>query len=452
MNWPDTAGLCERFRGVYGRAPEWVVRAPGRVNLIGEHTDYNLLPVLPMTIDRWITVAAASATGRTVHLLNSDARYGGDTFELSAEIPRCSDGHWGNYARAAAQELAHRIGSSEWRGADLLVESDLPPASGLSSSSALLIAAWLALAALNGVTVERHELADALRFAEQYVGTLSGGMDQAVILLGEAGHGLLIDFEPLRTRPIPVPPGAQFVVCDSLTRAEKSGKARAAYNRRVLECQAGIQLLQRRLLDGAPVEDGEEWLSARDAFAALEEWRTPPAQAILALLPPGGLQVESWRRECGEAAEQTLRRTNAGLGDDDQLMVLERLLHVWNEGQRVREFGKAMEAANLEYMGLLMDASHLSCRDFYEISTPLIERLVACCRSSGAIGARVTGAGFGGSVVALVPQSFVSEFSHRLWMSYHLPLQQEGVPPPASPETAILPVDAAGPAVVAAVG
>ena len=219
--------LTQLFEASFGALRGgWVVRAPGRVNLIGEHTDYNDLPVLPMAIQREVRIVCSARTDGRVRLVNAAARFGRREFELAAEIAPFERGDWGNYAKAAAQALARERGAQ--RGFDAVVEGDVPPAAGLSSSSALVVACGLALAAVNEVASEPLAFAELMARGERYVGTNSGGMDQAICLAGEAGHAAKIDFHPLRAEALPVPSDWRFLVAHSLVLADKSGAARDA--------------------------------------------------------------------------------------------------------------------------------------------------------------------------------------------------------------------------------
>ena len=340
-----------------GRAPSILVRAPGRVNLIGEHTDYNGLPVFPMALQREVRVVCAPRADAVVRLENLDARFEPRDFELARAIAPFESGDWGNYAKAAAQMLVARAGLT--RGADLLVEGDVPLAAGLSSSSALLVACTLALCAANDVEVERMELMELCARAERYVGTRSGGMDQAICLGGRAGHALVIDFAPVRFEAVRMPDDWRFVIADTGVKAEKSGAARAAYNARTVECRDALDRLRA------------SWKGAPASWFELVE-RHPP--------------------------EELLERAGAALAP----ALFRRFRHVVTEGARVRHARDAMLASDAARFGALMDASHASLRDDYAVSCPELDELVQLARDSGALGARLTGAGFGGCIVALV--------------------------------------------------
>src|SRR6266487_3380148 len=336
-----------------------LVCAPGRVNLIGEHIDYCGLPVLPMALSRGVRIAFERRADRGTRLVNADARFAPSFFTIEASIPPAPAGDWSNYARAAAQALAQRC--PDLRGVDALVQSDLPIAAGLSSSSALVVAMALAIMHANGVSVPSLELMELLAQGERYVGTAGGGMDQAIILGARAGCASRIDFRPLRLTPTPVPAGWQFIVAWSLVPAEKSGAARQAYNERTRGSDEARRRVATRL--GQP-----------------EDITYP---SLLAAAP-----VEQLLEVAGE------RTTLSGV-------FARRFRHVVTEGTRVPQAQAAMAAGDFAAFGQLLDASHQSLRDDYEVSHPELDRLVELTREAGAAGARLTGAGFGGSIVAL---------------------------------------------------
>src|SRR5256712_2633214 len=339
-----------RAFGAPSPSPVHVVRAPGRVNLIGEHIDYCGLPVFPMAIRRSVRIAFHPRSDRETHLVNHDPRFAPSAFAVNESIPPAPAGDWGNYARAAAQALAQRF--PDLRGVNALVDSDLPIAAGLSSSSALLVAMALAIMHANGVTVASLELMELLGRGERYVGTAGGGMDQAIILGARAGCASRIDFHPLRLTPTAVPADWQFLVAWSLVHAEKSGAARQAYTERTRQCDAARRLVAARL--------------------GQREDITYPA--LLAAAPVEELLEVA---EGGATLSGVLSR---------------RFRHVVTEGTRVRQAEAAMAAQDLATFGQLLDASHQSLRDDYEVSRPELDRLVELAREAGAAGARLTGA------------------------------------------------------------
>jgi N-acetylgalactosamine kinase len=410
-----SARLAAAFAELFGRPPRALVRAPGRVNLLGEHTDYNGLPVLPMAIDRNVMIALAPRRDRSVRLANVDRHFATRSFELSADIAASAAGDWSNYSKAAAQGVVRHCGTLR-HGAELLVEGNIPSGAGLSSSSALVVATALALLAANAVEVPYATLAELLPIAERYVGTFSGGMDQATSLLASAGHALRIDFFPLRVRTVPLPPGHSILVCHSLVQAEKSGAAKHGYNLRVVECRLACRVLERTLGAGVP-----RGLRTLGDLATLFPGRPllDFLSSLSTVLPERPLHLAEIAAAIGTRPER-LRgacEIDTSLGDDFAL--IRRVRHVLSEAERVGRAENALRTGNASEFGRLMDASHASCRDDYEISCPELEELVSLAKQAGALGARLTGAGFGGCTVSLVPDGEVGTFLQRIDHSFY---------------------------------
>ncbi len=369
------AAFVERFGG----APTAMARAPGRVNLIGEHTDYNGLPVLPMALTRGIAIVCRPRDDGRVVLENTEARFPPVQFELGATIPPEPAGAWGNYPRAAAQALWGAVGPL--RGLEGLIESTLPVSAGLSSSSAMVVATALALLDRNGARVEARSLMDLLARGERYVGLQGGGMDQAVSLGGRPGHAVRIDFQPgLVLTPVPLPADWRVVVAQSLVKAAKAAGARDAYNTRVRECREALERFSRKHLTGNPPAN----------YAELAE-RMAPGRAL----------------------------DLAALALDDVL--LRRFRHVVSEGVRVDLAVSAMGSGHLAGMGRLLQASHRSLRDDYEVSSAELDELCRLAESAGAAGARLTGAGFGGCIVALAAPDRTDAVLEALRGGYYRP-------------------------------
>jgi galactokinase len=353
------------------------VRAPGRVNLIGEHIDYCGLPVFPMAIQRGVRMVFHPRADRETRLSNRDPRFPPSAFTVSNDIPRAPPGDWSNYARAAIGALADLF--PDLRGVDALVESDLPIAAGLSSSSALVVATALAILHANGVAMAPLELMELLARAERYVGTAGGGMDQAIILGAQTGCASRIDFHPLRLTPTPVPVGWRFIVAWSMVHAEKSGAARQAYNERPRSCDEARRLVATRL-------------GRRDDTTYADLLGAASVEELLAV-------------------------ARATLSD----VLARRFRHVVTEGTRVRDAEAAMKTRDVAAFGRLLDASHQSLRNDYEVSHPELDQLVALAREAGAVGARLTGAGFGGSIVALCPAGRAPEVMDALAERFYRP-------------------------------
>ncbi|MDP2471954.1 MAG: galactokinase [Candidatus Palauibacterales bacterium] len=371
-----TADLERHFEERYGSRPTHVVRAPGRVNLIGEHIDFAGLPVLPMALQREVRIAFRPREDGLILAASRDSSFAPCHFELGASIEPYEEGDWGNYLKAAAQGMALAYGVD--RGCDALVESSVPVAAGLSSSSALVIGTAVALAAANHRTIDPLELAARMADAERYVGTRGGGMDHAIIAGARAGCAARVDFDPLRLEPVPIPPDWRFLVADSLVQAHKSGGARAGYNRRRVETDRALGAVVARL-----------GLAARDVRSyrdLLERVPGPESLAAAAFLPAD---------------------------------LLKRFRHVVTEAARVVGAEVTLRADSPVGFGMLMNGSHASLAEDYEVSIPELDDLVRIARDAGAFGARVTGAGMGGCIVALCSAGTVDDVRQAMDDRYY---------------------------------
>lgn len=332
-----------------------IVSAPGRVNLIGEHTDYSLLPVLPMAIQRRLRVQAEPTDDGAVEARSAQ-------FDGVFRSDRPENPEWSQYLTPVVE----LVGSEN--GVRLSIDGDLPPTGGLSSSSALTVAALLALLRLNDQEPQPNELVDLAVQAERATGTEGGAMDQTLIVNATAGTALRIEFDPISWHTVPIPERIAFVVGYSGTPAPKGGAARDAYNARVVGTRTAALLLGADPPFLANVH-GDDLISTLPESA-----RPPPEARQLATSVYDGtdpLPVRAWAR------------------------------HVLTEAARVDEAAWALEAADLDTLGRLFDESHASLANDYGVSTPRLDRLVGAARDAGAAGARLTGAGFGGWAVAV---------------------------------------------------
>lgn len=334
--------VSQAFKSHFGTPPALVVRAPGRVNLIGEHTDYNDGFVLPMAIDRAVWIAARPRSGQrvVVHSLDFD-----QIVEFSLAGMRHKGAGWTEYLRGVAwalQEAGYRL-----RGWEGVVAGDVPIGAGLSSSAALEMAAARTFAAVSGLSWDATTMAKLGQRAEnEWVGMNCGIMDQMISAAGIAGHALLIDCRSLEAQPVPLPPGTAVVVLDTATRR---GLVDSAYNERRAQCEAAARFF---------------------GVAALRDVNVAQFQAQ---------------------------------ADELDNLIRRRARHVVTENIRTLEAAEAMRRSDAVRLGQLMDASHVSLRDDFEVSSDELNVMVVCARQEEACyGARMTGAGFGGCAVALV--------------------------------------------------
>ncbi len=351
--------LSQAFTQRYGKSPR-LFSAPGRVNLVGEHTDYNLGFVLPIAIRERTRIAAAPRSDRVIRAYSQALR---KERQFSLDDAPARRGKWLDYVEGTARALVARgipVG-----GADLMVSSEVPPGAGLSSSAALELAVGMALCSLSGHAMAPKDLALAAHAAEnEYVGVRCGVMDQLVGALGKAGHALLIDCRSLDVTEVKIPDlGAKIVCFDTQVRHAHAG---SGYNRRRAECQEAVELLQR----------------AGHAIESLRDVGVNDLERALSVLP------------------ETLAK---------------RVRHVVRENARTSAAVDALRHSHLPGLGRLMNGSHASLRDDYEVSCPELDYVAdAARREDGVLGARMTGGGFGGSVIALVKTEKVSRVAATL--------------------------------------
>jgi len=360
-------GAVRLFHESFGGEPEGVWHAPGRVNFIGEHTDYNGGFALPFAIGSGVFVAAAARPDGIAAL--SSRQYGGAmvTVPLAALVPGCIDG-WAAYPSGvmwALTSAGYRVG-----GVSMAVDADLPAGAGLSSSAALESGAGLALSDLYRLALPRTELAAIGRRAENdFVGAPTGIMDQLAVLLGQAGQALLLDCRAGTTTPVPLDlasAGLALLIIDTRVRHELTD---GGYGARRRACEDAADALGVRSLRDISS------ISAADRLA-----------------------------------DPVLRR---------------RARHVISENGRVLETAELLRAGQLRAAGPLLTASHESLRDDFEISWPEADAAVQTAIEAGAAGARMTGGGFGGSVIALVPAAAAADvsaavaarFAHLHWQA-----------------------------------
>ncbi len=366
----DTETIQMEFVSKFAAPPERVVRAPGRVNLIGEHTDYNDGFVLPMAIDREIMIAARRRRDRRVHMVALDYRGESSEFSLdaSAREPLMRSKMWATYVRGVATLLKER--GIEIPGLDLVISGNVPIGSGLSSSAALEVCAATLFLEFSPVQIGKVELAKLCQQAENdFVGVKSGIMDQFISVLAREGNALLIDCRDLGYEHVPIPQDAAIVVCDTMKRR---GLVASEYNTRRAECEEAVRWLRERM--GQPIR------ALRDVSAA---------------------EFARFEKEL-------------------PVNIAKRARHVISENERVTRAVVAMKENDLQTLGRLMNESHASLKNDYEVSSPELDAMVEVARKQpGCLGARLTGAGFGGCTVNLVMQGMQAPFMSRVAEEYH---------------------------------
>jgi galactokinase len=366
LELPDRAAdLASSFRTRFGRPPDGVWAAPGRVNLIGEHTDYNDGFVLPLALDRQVTVAAARRDDGILRVYSSEK--GARELRL-VDVGPGADRGWVAYVAGAIWSLAQE--GVEVTGMDIALTSEVPVGSGLSSSAAVECATLLAARDLFGGPDDKALLATIARRAEnEVVGVPCGIMDQMASISCRAGHALLLDTRTMDTEQIPFDPDAAGLALLVIDTRVSHALADGAYAERRRSCEEAARII------GVP--------ALRDAGVA---------------------DVEAARDRLGDV------RTR-------------RAMHVVTENARVQAVAKLLRRGRLDSIGSMLIGSHSSLREDYEVSAPELDTAVEVAILAGALGARMTGAGFGGCALALVPAdtvglvtSAVSDaFAYRAW-------------------------------------
>lgn len=351
------------FAELYG-GHSTLYRAPGRVNLIGEHTDYNDGFVMPAALNLYTYVAVSPRADRRLRVYSETL---GEMRDLDLDSIRPGkSGHWSDYVRGVAGVL--ESSGYKLRGADLAIISEVPLGSGLSSSAALEVSIAWALLRNSEIDVDRNAIPQMCQQAEHlYPETKCGIMDQFISCHGRAGHALMLDCRSLDFQLLPVPSQVRLMVCDTMVKHEH---ASGGYNTRRRECEEGLQALKQ-------------------------------------VLP----EIHALRDVSVDELEQYRGRLSP--------VIYKRVRHAVTENERVKMAASALQSADMAKLGALMADSHRSLRDDYEVSTPELDLMVELARDQKDVyGARMTGGGFGGCTINLVHSDRAEEVQQRLVQLY----------------------------------
>lgn len=352
------------FAETFGYPATVTIQAPGRVNIIGEHTDYNDGFVLPCAIDYQTVISGAPRADRTVRVIAADCDNQQDTFSLDAPIVPHAIWQWSNYVRGVVKHLQTR--NTHFGGADLVISGNVPQGAGLSSSASLEVAVGTVFQQLYHLPLDGTQIALNGQEAEnQFVGCNCGIMDQLISALGKKGSALLIDCRSLSNKAVSMPEGVSILIINSNFKRTLVG---SEYNTRRQQCETGARFFQQKTLRDVTFDD----------FTARMHELDP--------------------------------------------LVAKRVRHVLSENARTLEAASALENGDLIRMGELMAQSHASMRDDFEITVPHIDTLVEIVKEvigkNG--GVRMTGGGFGGCVVALVPEALVPKVKQAVDAQYEI--------------------------------
>jgi len=355
--------LQQAFRDIYGGEPQ-IFRAPGRVNLIGEHTDYNEGFVMPAAIEfsTWVAVAPGSET--TIKVRSRSHEDAAASFDLRDRLRPKHD--WSDYVAGVIDQI--RLTGQPLRGANILIDSSVPMGAGLSSSAAIEVAVGFALLTVNRLQIDRTELALLCQRAEnEFVGMRCGIMDQFVSCNGQSDRALMLDCRSLEYKLLPLRPSARMVICNTMVKHEH---ASGEYNLRRAACEEGVEKLRHYLPD-----------------------------------------IRSLR----DVSPEMLERYRDKLPD----VIYRRCRHVVTEDDRVERAAAMLETDDLKGFGNLMAASHQSLRDDYEVSCRELDVMVEiAAEQPGVYGARMTGGGFGGCTINLVAHNQAEDFKKQVAFAY----------------------------------
>jgi galactokinase len=361
--------LKGEFEKIFGDQNEiHVFNAPGRVNIIGEHTDYNGGYVLPIAINLSLLAAAKKRTDSKVYLKSLD--FPKESVASLDNLKYHAERNWANYPLSAAWALQEE--GIKLSGANIVYEGNIPPASGLSSSAAIEVLTMKCLLQLSGKTIEKEEIPILCRKGEnEFIGVKSGIMDQYIITFGEKNKALFLNCKTLEHKLIPFHNIKDIVIIVGNTKV-KRGLAKSAYNERVAECNEGLKILKGFI--------------KRENIGNLSDIRKEEFEKYKNRIPS---------------------------------IIAKRCAHVIFENERVKQAVDSLERGALEKLGSLMIESHNSLKNLYEVSCKELDVMMnAFLKSDGVYGARMTGAGFGGCVIALVKEKLQSEIIKKASKEY----------------------------------
>lgn len=458
--------VAETFTKTFDHKPDFVVRAPGRVNLIGDHIDYCYFSVLPMAIEVDVIAAVSKSDDTCVTIANTNKEFTTQTFDLPADgsLVTIDKNHhsWGNYFKCGLI-VAHKYitetypektdsGKKPLKGLHALFDGTVPTGGGLSSSAAFCIAATLAVLKANDISeITKEDLTRITVVCEHYVGLSNGGMDQCASIYGEPSKVLLILFKPkLETTPFELPrtkPEAVFLISNSLVTSNKTETAPTNYNLRVVEVAVAADLLAHKLglkpahdsnlntatlrgsFDayftqklGEPQWDGKDINMGIDRLTRILEF----IETMFSDDEKKGFTTEEAARATGNSDEAfAATYLSAFPVRYDVLKIYQRTKHVFSDSLRVLQclkIARDFEGDSEEYLrqfGKLMNESQVSCNILNNASAPKCEELCSIARENGSYGSRITGAGFGGSIVHLTTVDRLQKLVDALTTEYY---------------------------------
>ena len=450
--------LCDHFLKLYGDGPVTLLRAPARINILGEHIDYvSYLPTASLTFgsrERDMLMIYRASDDSRVRCASTDTDYASSSFDLFDDPTRSLTGkietdwlsyldqcgtpapHWDNYVKGAVKFARTKFGDQIKRGFDFVVDSSIPAGGGASSSSALVVLAGAAVRDVNIISFTPIELARDSSMAEWYIGTRGGSMDQTTICLAQISSAVLINYSPPQTRLVSLP-GAPFQWITFFSKqADKGREVMIHYNER-----AAVS----RLLIPAVIAEWDETRRSRwtDAIRSFSEGSLAALETIELLLAelPEKISLETFKDHYSHTFKECERSFPALVQAPDRwpLQLRTRALHHLGEVKRVAQARRVLDsldsrssadeqASAMKSIGKLIDESHQSLADLYNVSTEEVEGLIKIIRSApGVLGVRLMGGGFGGNVLALTTQEHSAALIERIQSEYYEPQARNGI-------------------------
>ncbi|KAJ2444360.1 galactokinase [Coemansia sp. RSA 2424] len=445
--------LTESFIRAYGAMPDFIARAPGRVNIIGEHIDYCGFPVFPMAIVPDCLIAAKAVDGCAVKLGNVNPKFATREFHYQpgsiVEIDE-SVHDWVNYFKCGYRGALEAIGATTSPvGMQCLMDGSVPISVGLSSSSAFVCCAVMVTMKANGRVLSQERVVETSVTSERYIGTNGGGMDQTASIMSQPQSAAFIEFSPmLRVTPVKFPsttPPITFVIANTMVESEKAVAAPTNYNLRVVETRIGALMLAKHLSisehSACANADPLTYKTVMDEYfassypgdrdPAVRKWTKrlttmlEKADALFGTHSQGFTPKECADYLCISVADlMKLVHTDRFPVQAERFKLLQRAQHAFSETLRVVKFRQVCESGDtsdecVSALGDLMNQSQDSCRDLFECSCPELDELCTIARKAGSLGSRLTGAGWGGCSVHLVPADRVEDVKQALKLEYY---------------------------------
>ena len=406
---PRYKSLFSLYEQLYSAKPQYIVRAPGRVNLIGEHIDYSGYGVFPFALEQdTIILFSPNASNKlSIHHKNP-AKYPSIILDSDPNSQPPNSKEYYNYILAGLRSILIPYAIKTPVGINMLVDGNVPVAAGLSSSASIVVCS----AAMTLIANNMREQVDLTDFTsnviayERAMGPSVGGMDQTISVMGKKNKALYITFDPIRTEAIDLPKGVMFVIGDSLTESKKILTMGTRYNKRVCECRLALEILKK----GLNIKKEEKIRNLAELQVFLKRNHEEMMILVKENVKEKGYSNEELEKLLGDTLVNVfhdISNYEVVLSNNTMYFPFERAMHVYQESLRVLKFKEICLSSLSDdeksvILGELMDESHKSCRDLFECSSENLDKFVGVSKKLGALGSRLTGAGWGGCTVSLI--------------------------------------------------